>query len=61
MWSFTAPQGIELGAGIVFALVWFWYRRGYFIEGRMWAERVLASPLIQADFCRAHWRLGPAA
>jgi len=48
-WSLIAPQGIEMGAGLVFALVWFWYRRGYFIEGRMWAERVLASPLIQAD------------
>jgi tetratricopeptide (TPR) repeat protein len=48
-WSLTAPQDIEIGAGLVFALLWFWYRRGYFIEGRMWAERVLASPLIQAD------------
>ena len=43
-WTLTVPQGIELGAGLVFTLNWFWYRRGYFIEGRMWAERVLASP-----------------
>jgi predicted ATPase len=48
-WSLTTPQGIEIGAGLVFALVWFWYRRGYFIEGRMWAERVLASPALQAE------------
>ncbi len=47
-WSLTAPQGIELGAGLVFALNWFWYRRGYLIEGSMWAERVLATPAMQA-------------
>jgi tetratricopeptide (TPR) repeat protein len=46
-WCLTAPQGIELGAELVMALNWFWYRRGYLIEGRMWAERVLASPAMQ--------------
>jgi predicted ATPase len=46
-WSLTASQGIELGAGLVFGLNWFWYRRGYLIEGRMWAERVLASTAMQ--------------
>ncbi len=46
-WSLAAPQGIELRAGLVFALNWFWYRRGYFIEGSMWTERVLASPGMQ--------------
>jgi len=46
-WCLTVPQGIELGAGLVYGLSWFWYRRGYLIEGRMWAERVLASPAMQ--------------
>jgi predicted ATPase len=46
-WSLASPQGIELGARIVMALNWFWYRRGYFIEGGMWAERVLANPAMQ--------------
>ena len=46
-WSLSASQGIELGAGMVSILFWFWYRRGYFIEGRMWSERILASPLLQ--------------
>jgi tetratricopeptide (TPR) repeat protein len=32
---------------IVFALIWFFYRRGYFIEGLTWAERILASPALQ--------------
>jgi len=42
-WSVATPTGIELGVGIVWVLMWFWYRRGYFSEGRMWTERVLAA------------------
>jgi tetratricopeptide (TPR) repeat protein len=42
------PHGIELAAGLVFALVWFWYRRGYFMEGYRWAEKVLQSPALRA-------------
>jgi tetratricopeptide (TPR) repeat protein len=26
---------------------WFWYRRGYYNEGRLWTEQLLASPAIQ--------------
>jgi predicted ATPase len=48
-WCLSAPEGIDLGAQLVFALEWFWYRRGYFMEGRMWCERVLASPLLRVD------------
>jgi len=48
-WSLTAPGGIELGAGMVNILFWFWYRRGYFSEGRMWADKILASAALQAD------------
>jgi len=29
-------------------LNWFWYRRGYFSEGRLWSERALALPALQA-------------
>ena len=47
-WTLTAPQDIELAAKLVFALFWFWFRRGYLNEGRMWTEQVLASPAIQA-------------
>jgi predicted ATPase len=46
-WSLTSPQGIELGAGMVSILFWFWYRRGYFIEGVMWSDRLLTSPFMQ--------------
>jgi predicted ATPase len=43
-WSQTTPEGLELGPPLVYWLTWFWYRRGYFGEGRTWSERVLASP-----------------
>jgi predicted ATPase len=47
-WCLANLQGIEIGAELVQALTWFWFRRGYFSEGRMWAGRVLASPAMQA-------------
>ncbi len=46
-WSLAAPQGIPLGMGLIFMLFWFWYRRGYFIEGQQWAEKFLALPVVQ--------------
>jgi predicted ATPase len=48
-WSLATPQRIELAAGLIFFLEWFWYRRGYFREGRMWSKRALESPAIQED------------
>jgi tetratricopeptide (TPR) repeat protein len=42
-WCIANPEGTELGAGIIWVLMWFWYRRGYFSEGRMWTERLLAA------------------
>jgi predicted ATPase len=46
-WCLGPTGDIELGVQIVFALIWFFYRRGYFIEGLTWAERILASPVLQ--------------
>ena len=46
-WCLTAPQGSQLGVGLVFMLFWFWYRRGHFIEGLQWAETFLAVPEVQ--------------
>ena len=43
-WCLSTPLGIDLGANLTFPLQWFWYRRGYFMEGGMWSERMLASP-----------------
>ena len=45
-WCIAAPEGIELGVDILFVLFWFWYRRGYLIEGRRWAEQFVASPSL---------------
>jgi predicted ATPase/Tfp pilus assembly protein PilF len=45
-WCLTNPKGVELGAGLISLLFWFWYRRGYFIEGVMWADRFLKSPFM---------------
>lgn len=48
-WSQTTQAGYELGTPLITLLTWFWYRRGYFHEGRRWAERVLASPAARED------------
>lgn len=42
-WSLTTQGDIELGIEMAFSLVWFWYRRGFFIEGLMWSERFLEA------------------
>jgi predicted ATPase len=47
-WCLVTPQGLEMGVGLIFALFWFWYRRGYAIEGRIWTDRFLALPALQA-------------
>lgn len=47
-WSITTPEAGMLAGGLVFNLHWFWYRRGYFMEGRTWCERALALPAMQA-------------
>jgi tetratricopeptide (TPR) repeat protein len=47
-WCLSSAERIPSGAGLVIILFWFWYRRGYFTEGRMWSERLLASPALQA-------------
>jgi non-specific serine/threonine protein kinase len=46
-WYLADRDSAELLATLVFALTWFWYRRGYFSEGRLWAERASASPALK--------------
>jgi predicted ATPase len=41
-WCMANPGGIELGSAIIWMLMWFWYRRGYLSEGRMWSDRILS-------------------
>lgn len=56
-WCLTPPQSAELASGLMLDLFWFWYRRGHFIEGRIWAERALAAPEMQAVSLPRAWAL----
>jgi len=47
VWTQESPQGFALGLQLAADLVWFWYRRGYFNEGRTWTEQILSSPLVR--------------
>ena len=47
-WTMVTPGTGHFGAGLISTLGWFWYRRGYLIEGRMWCEQLLKSPELQA-------------
>jgi len=48
-WSQSDPAMAESAAGLVMSLVWFWYRRGYFNEGRMWSRRLLTAPELKSS------------
>jgi predicted ATPase len=51
-WSTQNPSTIPLGAAIVWVLMWFWYRRGYLSEGRMWTEKVMSVLESQGESSR---------
>ena len=42
-WCLQTPAGRELALSVLSTLTWFWYRRGFFTEGRIWTERFLAA------------------
>jgi predicted ATPase len=46
-WSQATPERLELGPGLVFSLLQFWFQRGHISEGRAWSDRILASPAAQ--------------
>lgn len=46
-WDLTTHQGVVAAASVVNVIFWFWYRRGYVMEGSMWTDRLLASPFLQ--------------
>ncbi len=48
-WSIANPPAIQLGSAMVWILMWFWYRRGYLGEGRMWTEKALEVLVSQGD------------
>ncbi|MCC2628468.1 MAG: hypothetical protein K0S14_2118 [Thermomicrobiales bacterium] len=50
-WTLTGQP--ETALGLVAALHWFWFYRGYLTEGRDWTERVLATGASAAPEVRA--------
>ncbi|HEY5157101.1 MAG TPA: NB-ARC domain-containing protein, partial [Anaerolineales bacterium] len=46
-WELTTSGDFSLATAMVLYLNWFWYRRGYLIEGQKWNARILASPELQ--------------
>lgn len=51
-WSTQNPPAISLSAVIVWVLTWFWYRRGYLSEGRMWTDKVISVLESQGESSR---------
>ncbi len=42
-WAQKNPEADELKSVLILFLSWFWYRRGYLHEGRVWSERFLET------------------
>ena len=42
-WVQKNPEADEFKSVLILFLSWFWYRRGYLREGRVWAEKFLGS------------------
>jgi predicted ATPase len=49
-WSLEDKDRLDQAVTICASLLWFWYRRGHFHEGRKWSERALEA----ADHLGAH-------
>jgi len=52
-WNLTTPEGRELALSVLATLTWFWYRRGFFSEGRIWTDRLLAASREEVSPVRA--------
>jgi predicted ATPase len=51
-------QATEIGLRLAGNLFWFWYFRGYLVEGSRWTETLLAGPQVGALAARAKALLG---
>jgi tetratricopeptide (TPR) repeat protein len=49
-WTQTTPETRKLALPLLATLTWFWYRRGFFTEGRIWTEQILASMDVEPSF-----------
>ncbi len=52
-WCSNTPTGRGLALSILDTLTWFWYRRGFFSEGRAWTDRILAASREDSPVMRA--------
>jgi predicted ATPase len=52
-WSLGTPEGRERALSVLATLTWFWYRRGFFNEGRIWTDRLLAATRDEPSPTRA--------
>jgi predicted ATPase len=52
-WCLATPAGRELALSVLDTLTWFWYRRGFFNEGRIWTDRLLAASVGEPEPIRA--------
>jgi predicted ATPase/Tfp pilus assembly protein PilF len=48
-WSLSDSKGQVMAPWLLSSMLWFWYRRGFLIEGREWCQRLLKSPAADAD------------
>jgi predicted ATPase/Tfp pilus assembly protein PilF len=46
-WYLSDPDSHALAVRLLASMIWFWYRRGFLIEGREWCNRFLKSPAVE--------------
>lgn len=46
-WYLSDQDSHALAAWLLASMIWFWYRRGFLIEGRDWCNRLLKSPAVE--------------
>jgi predicted ATPase/Tfp pilus assembly protein PilF len=48
-WYLADPEGHAFAVRLLASMIWFWYRRGFLIEGREWCDRFLESPTVKTQ------------
>jgi predicted ATPase/Tfp pilus assembly protein PilF len=48
-WCLSNPNNHSLASWLVSLMIWFWYRRGFLIEGRDWCNQLLESPIVKEN------------
>jgi predicted ATPase/Tfp pilus assembly protein PilF len=46
-WYLSDPESHAVAVRLLASMIWFWYRRGFLIEGREWCNRFLKSPAVE--------------